>query len=134
MEIHLKIIGILLVILAFVHVVFPRYFNWKEELARLSLINKEIMVVHTFFISLLVFLMGLLCVFEAGSLINTPLGKKLCMGMAVFWSIRLFIQFFGYSSLNWKGKTLETGVHVFFAVFWTYLSLVFWLIPFSVSI
>ena len=131
MEIHLKLIGILLGILSLIHIVFPRYFNWKEELDRISLINRQMMKVHTFFISLMVLFMGLLCFFEAGALIHTDLGNKLCIGMAVFWTIRFAFQFFGYSAATWKGKRLETTVHVVFTLFWTYLCIVFWAVPFG---
>jgi hypothetical protein len=41
MEIHFKIIGVLLIALALVHIVFPKYFNWDKELKSLSLINRQ---------------------------------------------------------------------------------------------
>lgn len=125
LSIHLKFIGTLLTGLALVHVIFPRYFKWKEELASLSLINRQMMQVHTFFIALMVFFMGLLCLTSADDLINTPLGKTISLGFGIFWFIRLCIQFFGYSSQLWKGKRFETIVHVVFSVLWVYLSLVF---------
>jgi hypothetical protein len=125
MEIHFKIIGATLVSLALVHVIFPRYFNWKEELQHLSLINRQMMVVHTFFIALMVGMMGLLCFTSASALIATPLGKTICLGLGVFWSIRLFIQLFGYSPDLWKGKSFETIVHIAFTFFWAYMSVVF---------
>ncbi len=127
MHIHFKFIGILLMVLAFVHVIFPRYFNWKVELKTLSLINRQMMTVHTFFVALVVFLMGLLCVTSTNELIETPLGKTISLGFAIFWLLRLFIQFFGYSMELWKGKRFETVVHVVFIGFWVYLSTVFWL-------
>jgi hypothetical protein len=128
MHLHLKIIGILLIALAMVHIVFPKYFNWEKELHSLSLINRQLIWVHTFFIALTIFLMGLLCLTSSGELVETNLGKKICLGLAVFWVIRLFIQFFGYSSKLWKGKTFETSVHILFTFLWTYLSAIFWLI------
>lgn len=111
--------------LALIHVIFPKYFNWKEELKPLSLINRQMMTVHTFFIALVVFMMGLLCLTSSIELIETKLGKTISLGLGIFWSIRLFIQFFGYSSELWKGKTFETTVHILFSLFWTYLSVVF---------
>src|SRR4026209_2354 len=120
MELHLKIIGILLVILAAIHVVFPKYFNWKIELNSLSLINRQLMYIHSFFIAFAIFLIGILCLTSASELTNTPLGKKISLGLGIFWSVRLFIQFFGYSSKLWKGKAFETFVHVFFSFFWIY--------------
>lgn len=125
MEIHYKTIGVLLMALALVHVIFPKYFNWKDELKSLSLINRQMMTVHTFFIALIVFLMGLLCLTSATELIETKLGKTISLGLGIFWSTRLFIQFFGYSTELWKGKTFETIVHIVFSLLWTYLSVVF---------
>ena len=128
MEIHLQIIGTLLIVLSLIHVIFPSYFNWKSELQHLSLINRQMMTVHTFFIALTVFLIGLLCVTSASELIETSLGKKISLGLAVFWTIRLFTQIFIYSPKLWKGKTFETIVHILFTLFWAYMSLVFWMI------
>ena len=83
------------------------------------------MKVHTFFIALVVFLIGLLCLTSSYELIHTELGKKVSLGFGIFWSFRLFIQFFGYSSELWKGKKMETIVHVIFSILWAYLSYVF---------
>jgi hypothetical protein len=125
MEIHLKIVGVLLVMLALVHVVFPKYFNWNSELKALSLINRQMMTIHTFFIALTVFLMGILCLTSSTELIETNLGKKISCGLGIFWSLRLIIQFFGYSADLWKGKKFETIIHVLFSLLWTYISVLF---------
>jgi hypothetical protein len=125
MEIHFKIIGTTLICLSLVHAIFPRHFNWKEELKPLSLINRQMMTIHTFFIALVVFLMGILCIYETQDLINTPLGKTISMGLGIFWLSRLIVQFFGYSSELWKGKRFETGVHILFSLSWCYFAFVF---------
>ena len=125
MEMHYKIIGVLLIALSFVHIIFPKYFKWKDELKSLSLINKQMMTIHTFFIALVVFLMGLLCLTSSSDLVETKLGKTISLGLGIFWMIRLFIQFFGYSSDLWKGKVFETSVHIVFALLWIYLIVVF---------
>lgn len=125
MHIHIKIIGFLLIALAVVHVIFPKYFNWNKELKSLSLINRQMMTVHTFFIAFTVFLMGLLCLTSTSELIETNLGKKISLGLGVFWTIRLFIQLFVYSSDLWKGKKFETVIHILFSIFWIYFSSIF---------
>jgi hypothetical protein len=125
MERHLEIIGILLIALALLHVVFPRYFKWKEELKGVSLVTRQILHVHTFFIALTVFLMGLLCLTSARDLATTPLGRRIALGLFVFWFCRLVLQFFGYSSKLWRGKFFETIVHIGFSFLWAYLSAVF---------
>ena len=128
MYMHLNIIGILLVTLALIHVAFPKYFNWANELKYLSLINKQMMQVHTFFIALILFLMGILCLTSANELIETNFGRKIALGLGVFWLVRLFFQFFIYSSKLWKGKIFETFVHIIFTLLWVYLSGVFLII------
>lgn len=125
MEIHFKIIGVLLVVLAVIHAFFPKYFNWRAELSSLSLINREMVYVHTFFIAFILFLMGILCLTESDALIHTVLGRKICLGFGLFWTVRLLIQIFGYSPVLWKGKRLEMTVHIIFSILWTYLSYIF---------
>lgn len=125
MELHLKFIGIILMALALVHAIFPKYFQWKQELQSLSLINRQLMYVHTFFIALVVFLMGLLCLSSAPEIVATPFGRKISLGLGFFWLCRLLIQFFGYSPALWRGKPFETIVHIVFSLLWTYLSIVF---------
>jgi len=125
MDIQIRIAGIILISLSLVHIIFPKYFNWKQELESLSLINKQMMIVHTFFVALFVLLMGVLCLVSTKELIETNLGKTISLGFAIFWTIRLYIQFFGYSSSLWKGKRFETIVHILFSVLWLYFSLVF---------
>jgi hypothetical protein len=125
MELHLKIIGILLLALACIHIIFPKYFNWKKELASLSLVNKQLMEVHTFFIAVFVFLNGLLCLFCYKDLMNTSLGRVICLGLAIFWGLRLGVQFFVYSPKLWKGKIFETIMHIVFSIIWIYITTIF---------
>src|SRR5436305_8924011 len=99
MEVHLKIVGTLLLLLALVHIIFPTYFKWKAELIFVSEINRQMMYVHVFFIAFVVFLMGLLCLTSSTELTTTAFGKRISLGLSVFWLTRLFFQFFGYSSL-----------------------------------
>lgn len=122
---NLKIIGILLIVLALIHAVFPRYFNWAKDLQAISLINRQLIHIHTFFIALALFLMGLLCLTSAYELVITPLGNRITLGLGIFWAIRLIVQFFGYSSKLWRGKAFETTIHILFSILWAYLSVSF---------
>jgi hypothetical protein len=131
MELHLKITGILLVLLAMLHVVFPRYFRWKVELKSISDVNRQMMYVHAFFIAFAVLLMGVLCLTSPEELITTTFGKRIALALGIFWLTRLFVQFFGYSSLLWKGKGFETTVHFLFTALWIYVSGVFLVIYFT---
>ncbi|GGC39920.1 hypothetical protein GCM10011386_35000 [Parapedobacter defluvii] len=104
------------------------YFNWREALRPLNLINRQMTLAHVFFIALTVFMMGLLCVMHTEDLITTRMGKTISLGLGIFWIIRLLIQFFGYSSELWRGKVFETTVHVVFSLLWIYFSAMFLLV------
>lgn len=125
MELHLKIAGGLLIALTAMHAIFPWYFKWKTEFQAVSLINRQMMYVHTFFIALTLFLMGLLCMTAADDLTRTALGRKLALGFGIFWAARLIVQSFGYSSKLWHGKRFETAIHLVFNGLWAYFSFVF---------
>lgn len=133
MDIHLKIIGSLLIVLALLHFYFPKYFNWKQELGSLTIMNRQLMYVHSLFIAFAVFLIGLLCLTSSGELISTTLGKRISLGIGIFWGARFLVQFFGYSSKIWKGKVFETTVHILFSIFWAYLTVIFMLVYFSMT-
>ena len=127
---HLQIIGFLLIFLALVHAFFYKYFNWRDECQPLSLINRQMFYVHTFFIALTLCLMGIFCLIKAREIVETEIGKTIALGFGIFWFARLFIQFFVYSSELWRGKRFETAIHILFSILWAYLSAVFLLIYF----
>ena len=128
MIIHLHIIGVLLIVLALGHVYFPRYFQWRKEVAGLTLFTRQVFFVHHAFIGITVGLMGLLTLLHAQDLISTPLGNHICLGFAIFWSIRAFCQVFVYSPSSWRGKAFETTLHVLFLAFWIYMTVMYGLV------
>ena len=67
----LRVAGISLLSLSLLHFTFPRRLRWREELAALSLLNREIFYVHTFFVCLVVAMMGALCVLNPGCVART---------------------------------------------------------------
>jgi hypothetical protein len=83
------------------------------------------MYIHTLFIAVVVFLMGVLCISSAEELITSPLGKRICFGLGLFWLLRLIVQFWGYSSDLWRGKKFETIMHLVFSGLWVYFIVVF---------
>lgn len=125
MKLLIELIGYGLILLGLIHVIFPKAFDWKNELAKLTLINRQLMTVHTFFIALTTLLMGILCISSAHELLTTTLGKKICIGLAIFWGMRLFTQLFWYSPLLWKGKPLETFIHILFLSIWSSITIIF---------
>ncbi|MEM9981086.1 MAG: hypothetical protein AAF734_01240 [Bacteroidota bacterium] len=123
---HLKLAGISMLLLSMIHIIFPRYFHWKNELAPLSLINRQLMYVHTFFVALVVFLIGALCTFGTNALLlPSLLARYISLGLAAFWGLRLFFQLGVYSRKLWQGKAFETSVHILFTFVWVYYTGIF---------
>ena len=126
LSLHLRIAGALLLLLATSHVLFQRQFRWGEELARLSILNRQIFLVHNFFIVLVVALMGAVSLLAPDALLErTRLGAWVLGGLALFWATRLALQFFVYDASLWRGDRLRTTVHVVFAALWSYLTVVY---------
>jgi hypothetical protein len=125
MEIHIKIVGSLSIALSLMHIIIPKYFKWKKEFSSLSLITKQIIYVHTFFIAFVLFLIGLLCLSYSRQLVYDPFGRVISLGLFGFWLTKLIFQFFVYSPKVWRGKTFETLMHVVFSLLWIYFSGVF---------
>ena len=58
LHIHLRIVGILLMLLGLSHIFFNRFFRWEQELVAVSLLTGQVFFVHNFFIGLTVMLGG----------------------------------------------------------------------------
>jgi hypothetical protein len=125
MNTHLLIAGVILLLLAVLHAFFPRHFRWREELASISLLTRQIFYVHHFFIALTVGLMGLLTLSSADDLLGTSVGRRILLGLSVFWFVRLLCQLFVYSPKLWRGKGFETAIHLLFTALWIYLTYAF---------
>lgn len=123
----LRLTGLGLIFLALMHVGFPRYFKWKEELRPLMQVNREMFIVHTVFIAVVLVLMGLpMLVAPQVLLERSGLGAWAGAGFCFFWLLRLIIQWFGYSWSLWRGKRFETIIHFLFTGLWFWLALVGW--------
>ena len=107
MELHLKIVGSLLIALSLMHIIIPKYFNWEQEVKSLSLITRQILYVHTFFIAFIVLLMGLLCLNYSNDLVYNSFGRVISLGLFGFWLTRLIFQFLVYSPKLWRGKRVR---------------------------
>lgn len=125
-EFHLQVAGALQIGLAMLHLFFPRRFQWKEELARLSLLNRQMFLVHTFFVCVILLMIGSLSLFAPQTVLQpTPLSRLVLGGFAIFWALRLIFQWFIYDSRLWRGDLFKTLVHGLLTVVWTYLASVY---------
>jgi len=123
---HVRIAGALLGLLAVINLFVPRRFRWREELAKLSLLNRQIFQVHALFIIVILAMFSALLLTCADAMVEpTRLARAILIGLTVFWTLRLITQFFIYDSALWRGKRLETTMHVIFSALWLYLVAVF---------
>lgn len=123
LTLHLQIIGVLLVLLGLSHAFFNRYFRWREELAVVSLLTRQVFFVHSFFIGLGVVLSGVGTFLYAGALLRPGvLNRPILAGMTTFWLCRLLAQFFVYDSALWRGDRFRTFMHAVFILLWCYVT------------
>lgn len=123
LTLHLRVVGLLLLLLGVSHVSFNRYFGWDVELASVSLLTRRIFFVHTFFIGLGVALAGAgSLLFAKDLLIPGVLSRALLAGLTTFWFFRLLAQFFAYDSALWRGNRLRTYIHAAFVALWCYVT------------
>jgi len=122
----LRLAGISLLGLFVLNFFVPARFKWADELPRLSLINRRIFQVHAVFIALILLMSGLLLVLLPHQLVApTSLARAVLGGLAVFWGLRLWMQWFMYDRELWRGKRFETAMHFAFSGLWVFLTATF---------
>ena len=122
----LQIAGMGLLLLAFLHIPIGKQLKWSEDAKRLSPVNASIFHVHTFFICVVLVMMGLPCLLEPSTFLEkSRAGVWLTWSISGFWALRLYFQWFVYQTDLWRGKRMETAVHLWFTLVWTGLATLF---------
>ena len=122
---HLRAVGVLMALLAIVNLFVPGRFNWRDELSRVSLLNRQIFQAHTVFIVLIIVLMSALFLTCAEALLEpTRLSRAVLTGLTIFWGLRMLMQWFFYSPRVWRGNPFNTVMHGVFSVGWIYVTAV----------
>ena len=92
----------------------------------MSLLNRQIFIVHCLFIVLTLWMMGVLSlVFTDALLQPTALSRPILAGLALFWLVRLIVQWTVYDKALWRGNRFNAVVHILFTGLWSYYILVF---------
>jgi len=126
LELHLRIVGVIMAGLVVANLFVPRRFHWPEELARLSLINRQIFQAHSIFLVLTLGLFSALLLTCADVLVEpTKLARAILAGLTLFWGLRMLMQWFFYSRETWRGNQLYTVMHWGFSATWIYVTGVF---------
>jgi hypothetical protein len=103
----------------------PHTLDWRTELRKLQPMSRQLVWVHGGYIVLMIVGFGLILTTQAPALASTTgLARAFCLFVAVFWGIRLAIQFFYFAPGELLNKLyLKVGYHGLTFVF-AYLTLV----------
>jgi hypothetical protein len=96
-EAFLYAAGVAYVVLAGFHLAFWKLFRWRQELPRLTRLNRGAMQILNLFVTGVFLLAAYLCFAEAPALAGSTLGHALLVGLALLWISRAVEQvwFFG---------------------------------------
>jgi hypothetical protein len=126
MAFNLRLVGLMMIALVFVNLLVPRRFRWREELAGVSLLNRQIFQVHGMFIVLTLALFAVLLLTSSDALlVPSPLSRAVLAGLTIFWGARMLAQWFVYSPDIWRGNRFRTVMHYVFSVTWIYVTVTF---------
>ena len=123
---HLRLAGVVMASLVVVNLLVPRRFHWREEMLRLSLVNRQIFQAHSVFLVLTLALFSALLLTCGPALLEpTRLSRAVLAGLTIFWGLRMLMQWCFYSPLIWRGHRFNTVMHYTFSVVWVYVTTVF---------
>lgn len=113
LELFLRIIAIAQLALAALSFFLPRILKWEADMARMSLLVREVFVIHSWFISITLVIWGVLTWRFAHEMAHAPtdLSRWLCGAIALFWGIRCALQWLHYSPMHWRGIPGRTVIH-----------------------
>ncbi len=115
--------GLLQLLITSVNFFLPSKLQYRENLSKVSTIIRQIFVVHSVYIVLVLLGFSALCLFFAPELAgDSPLGRSLSGFLGVFWLLRVMIQVFYYDATLRRRHRLT---HVGFTVSFLYLGILF---------
>ena len=124
--VNLRAAGLLLAVLVVVNLFVPSRFGWRADMAKLTLINRQIFQAHSVFLVLILALSSALLLTSADALLEpSRLSRAILLGLTIFWGLRMLMQWFFYSPDTWRGNRFFTTMHVVFSATWIYMTAVF---------
>jgi hypothetical protein len=93
--------GIYNLLFAIFHLLFWRIFDWKNDLASLTSVNRAIMQVINLCLTFVFIVFGVLSLLHPKQIIGTELGQTLTGLIAIFWFLRAIEQIVFFKLKNW---------------------------------
>ena len=84
--------GIFNIGFAIFHLFFWKIFDWKEDLATLTSVNRAIMQTLNLCLTLVFLIMAYISIFHRAEMLSTNLGKTLLISFSIFWFLRMIEQ------------------------------------------
>ena len=118
--------GLLLFVVAAAGCGVPRVLRWREDLARLRPLNRQIFWTYSGYILCTNLGMAVLATFAPGWLLSdTPLAAAVSGYICIYWGARFVIQFVYYDRSDALRGAFYEFAHYAFAAIFLYLTLVF---------
>jgi hypothetical protein len=120
-ELQLRLVGALLLGVAALGVAVHRHFRWGVEIQQLTLLTRQVFLIHSAFVTVVLVMLGAMLLTVAPALLAPgPLPRAVLIGLVVMWSARLLAQWFFYDPILWRGDPFRTFMHVLFSVLYAY--------------
>jgi hypothetical protein len=87
--------GVYHLFFGFFHAAFwkMQFFNWREELPAMSPVNRFVIQGMNIAVITFMFLIAYVSMRHTEELLMTPLGRTILTGTAIFWLVRLIVEF-----------------------------------------
>jgi hypothetical protein len=109
-ELLLSAAGVVQLVIAGANLVLPRLLHYRENLARVSPIVREVFLVHAGYIVLVVIAFGSISLAFGSELAGgSALGRFLCAFLAAFWFLRLPVQLAYDPAVRRKYRVLDVA-------------------------
>jgi hypothetical protein len=123
---HLQVVGVLMFALFLLNFAVWKHYQWGEEIKRLTLLTRQVFIVHSFFIMLSILAFGVVSLMYPQALLEPSLlGRLVLAFLTMFWGCRFLMQQFVYDRALWRGKRFETFIHMTFSGVWLYFTIVY---------
>jgi hypothetical protein len=123
----LELAAILQFGIALLNLALNRIMGWKDDLARMPLLVREVHQVHSWFISatLLIFAVLTWLFAEAFASSADPIHHWLAAAIGLFWGFRVVLQVAYYSPSHWRGRPGRTLIHALLLLIYGGFALVY---------
>jgi hypothetical protein len=104
-----------------------RIMGWKEDLARVSLLVRQVFHIHVMFISLtlVIFAAVTLAFANEMSMGAGLIYRWVACSIGTFWAVRTVLQVTYYSSSHWRGIPSRTAVHFILLIVYAAFAVVY---------